>query len=87
VGFYPAGQESAEKKWGQQLIIIAGNMGFVVIFAFFFVHLYLGTIGSSGSVSATISGWVTRAWLKKQNPNWLKEMEHEGKLAIYGGKK
>ena len=62
-------------------------LGFVIIFAFFFVHLYLGTIGSPGSVSAMISGWVTRAWLKKQHHKWLKEMEHEGKLEVYGEKK
>ena len=57
-------------------------LGFVIIFAFFFVHLYLGTIGSPGSVSAMISGWVTRAWLKKQHPKWLKEMERERKLIV-----
>jgi formate dehydrogenase subunit gamma len=62
-------------------------LGFVVIFAFFFVHLYLGTIGSPGSVSAMISGWVTRAWLKKQHAKWLKEMEHAGKLEVYGEEK
>jgi formate dehydrogenase subunit gamma len=62
-------------------------LGFVIIFAFFFVHLYLGTIGSPGSVSAMISGWVTRAWLKKQHPKWLKEMEHQGTLIVSEGKK
>ena len=36
-------------------------LGFVVIFAFFFVHLYLGTIGSPGSLPAMLHGWVTRA--------------------------
>jgi formate dehydrogenase subunit gamma len=30
-----------------------------------------------------LSGWVTRAWLKKQHPKWLKEMEHEGQLVVY----
>lgn len=59
-------------------------LGFVVIFAFFFVHLYLGTIGSPGSLPAMTSGWVTRAWLMKQHPKWLKEMEHEGRLVVYG---
>jgi formate dehydrogenase subunit gamma len=60
-------------------------LGFVVIFAFFFVHLYLGTIGNPGTVQAMISGWVTRNWLKKQHPKWLKEMEHEGTLIVYNG--
>ncbi len=59
-------------------------LGFVVIFPFFFVHLYLGTIGSPGSLPAMTSGWVTRAWLMKQHPKWLKEMEHKGKLVVYG---
>lgn len=61
--------------------------GFLVIFAFFFVHLYLGTIGSPGSLPAMLSGWVTRAWLKKQHPKWLKEMEHKGTLEVYGEEK
>ena len=59
-------------------------LGFVVIFAFFFVHLYLGTIGSPGSAPAMFTGWVTRAWLKKQHPKWLKEMEEEGTLVVSG---
>jgi formate dehydrogenase subunit gamma len=62
-------------------------LGFLVIFAFFFVHLYLGTIGNPGTIQAMISGWVTRNWLKKQHPKWLKEMEHEGTLIVYDGEK
>ncbi|NPU86463.1 MAG: formate dehydrogenase subunit gamma, partial [Syntrophaceae bacterium] len=33
------------------------------------------------------TGWVTRAWLMKQHPKWLKEMEHEGKLVVSGEEK
>lgn len=62
-------------------------LGFVTIFAFFFVHLYLGTIGSPGSAPAMFSGWVTRAWVKKQHPKWLKEMEEHGTLVVYGEEK
>ena len=79
--YFPLGMELL--RWAYPLHVL----GFVAIFAFFFVHLYLGTIGSPGSVSAMISGWVTRAWLKKQHPKWLKEMEHEGKLIVYGDEK
>jgi len=61
-------------------------LGFLVIFAFFFVHLYLGTIGNPGTVQAMFTGWVTRAWLKKQHPGWLREMEHEGTLTVSNGK-
>ena len=60
---------------------------FVIIFSLFFVHLYLGIIGSPGSASAMISGWVTRAWVKKQHPKWFAEMEHEGTLIVSEGKK
>lgn len=62
-------------------------LGFVVIFAFFFVHVYLATIGSPGSLPAMLDGWVTRAWLKKQHPKWLHEMEEAGKLVVYGAEK
>lgn len=56
--------------------------GFVVIFAFFFVHLYLGTIGNPGSVSAMISGKMELPVLRMLHPKWVKEMEHEGKLIV-----
>ncbi len=62
-------------------------LGFAVIFPFFFVHLYLGTIGSPGSAPAMFTGWVTRAWLKKQHPKWLKEMEEKGTLVVSGEEK
>lgn len=62
-------------------------LGFVVIFAFFFVHLYLGTIGSPGSLPAMLHGWVTRAWLVKQHAKWLHEMEEAGTLEVYGEEK
>jgi formate dehydrogenase subunit gamma len=58
-------------------------LGFVVIFAFFFVHLYLGTIGNPGSVSAMISGRMEKPVLKMLHPKWLKEMEHKGTLIVY----
>ena len=62
-------------------------LGFVAIFAFFFVHLYLGTIGNPGTVPAMITGWMDRAVLKKQHPGWLKEMEHNGTLIVSGEEK
>ena len=80
-GYFPLGAELL--RWTYVLHVL----GFVVIFAFFFVHLYLGTIGNPGTVQAMITGWVTRNWLKKQHPKWLKEMEHEGTLVVSDGKK
>ena len=62
-------------------------LGFVAIFAFFFIHLYLGTIGNPGSVSAMISGKMELPVLRMLHPKWVKEMEHEGKLMIAKDKK
>jgi formate dehydrogenase subunit gamma len=56
--------------------------GFMVIFAFFFVHLYLGTIGNPGSVSAMIGGYMEKPVLRMLHPKWYKEMEHEGTLIV-----
>jgi formate dehydrogenase subunit gamma len=33
------------------------------------------------------TGWVTRGWARKQHPKWLKEMEHQGTLIVYGEEK
>jgi formate dehydrogenase subunit gamma len=30
---------------------------------------------------------VTKAWVKKQHPKWLKEMEEDGTLVVYGEEK
>jgi len=81
--WYPTILPAALMDW----VYVLHALGFVVIFAFFFVHLYLGTIGNPGTVQAMITGWVTRNWLKKQHPKWLKEMEHEGTLVVYDGDK
>jgi formate dehydrogenase subunit gamma len=67
-----------------RLMYVLHALGFVVIFGFFFVHLYLVTIGAPGSAPAMFTGWVTRAWVKKQHPKWLKEMEKDGTLVVYG---
>ena len=80
-GYFPLGIDPL--RWTYTLHVL----GFLVIFAFFFVHLYLGTVGNPGTVQAMISGWVTRNWVKKQHPKWLKEMEHEGTLIVSDGKK
>ena len=77
--FQPAWLSMGMLRWAYPLHALS----FVVFFAFFFVHLYLGTIGNPGTVSAMISGWCTRAWVKKQHPGWLKEMEKSGKLVMY----
>jgi formate dehydrogenase subunit gamma len=70
-----------------RLMYFLHALGFLVIFPFFFIHLYLGTIGVPGSFPAIITGYVTRAWCEKQCPKWLREMEEEGKLEVYGEEK
>jgi len=78
--FQPAFLSMELIRWAYPLHALS----FVVLFAFFFVHLYLGTIGNPGTVSAMISGYCTRAWAKKQHPKWLKELEKAGNLEVYG---
>ena len=80
-GYFPLGAELL--RW----VYVLHALGFLVIFAFFFVHLYLGTIGNPGSVSAMISGKMEKPVLKMLHPKWLKEMEHEGTLIVSDGKK
>jgi len=70
-----------------RLMYLLHAAGFVAIFAFFFIHLYLGTVGSPGSLPAMMTGWVSRAWLKKQHPKWLHEMVEKGTLVVYGEEK
>jgi formate dehydrogenase subunit gamma len=65
----------------------AHALGFVVLFAFFFVHLYLGTIGNPGTLSAMINGTCTKAWARKQHPGWLKEMEEADRFEPWGEQK
>ena len=67
-----------------RVMYVLHALGYVVIFGFFFVHLYLATIGAPGSAPAMFTGWVTRGWVKKQHPKWLKEMEKEGTLVVSG---
>jgi formate dehydrogenase subunit gamma len=79
--YFPFGMELF--RWLYPLHVV----GFVVIFAFFFIHLYLGTIGNPGSVQAMLTGYMEKPVLKMLHPKWLKEMEHEGKLIVYNDKK
>jgi formate dehydrogenase subunit gamma len=81
--WYPEKLGSDLMDW----VYVLHVLGFVVIFAFFFVHLYLGTIGNPGSVSAMISGKMELPVLRMLHPKWVKEMEHEGKLMIADDKK
>ena len=50
----------------------------VLLGAFIVVHMYLGTIGNPGTVSAMITGEVTRSWCKTHCPRWLAERDKKG---------
>jgi formate dehydrogenase subunit gamma len=69
--WFPLGFETGLVR----IMFVLHALGFVLIFPFFFIHLYLATIGVPGSAPAMFSGWVTRAWAKTNHPKWLKEME------------
>ncbi|MFA5284180.1 MAG: formate dehydrogenase subunit gamma, partial [Smithellaceae bacterium] len=81
--WFPTALPTGLVRWMYPLHVL----GFVAIFAFFFVHLYLGTIGNPGSVDAMITGWMDKKVLTMLHPKWVKEMEHEGKLLVYGEEK
>jgi formate dehydrogenase subunit gamma len=70
-----------------RIMYVLHALGFVLIFPFFFVHLYLVTIGAPGSAPAMFTGWVSRGWVKKQHPKWLKEKEKDGTLVVFDEKK
>jgi len=76
--WYPHLLPAAIMDW----VYVLHVFGFVVIFAFFFVHLYLGTIGNPGSVSAMISGKMELPVARMLHPKWVKELEREGKLSV-----
>jgi formate dehydrogenase subunit gamma len=44
---------------------------FIILALFILVHISLGTIGNPGSVSAILSGRVTKAWAKTHRPKWI----------------
>lgn len=54
-------------------IMALHSFGVLVIGAFAMVHIYLGTIGTSGSLSAMTRGEVTEAWAKTHMTGWYNE--------------
>ena len=42
----------------------------VVLAAFIMIHIYLGTAGNPGTVSAMITGYVSKAWCQTHCPRW-----------------
>ncbi len=60
-----------------QFAYMCHAMGVMVLGAFIVIHMYLGTAGNPGTVSAMITGEVTRAWCETHCPRWL--ADHDGK--------
>jgi formate dehydrogenase subunit gamma len=58
------------------LVQFAGALHVLVMITmalFIIIHIYLGTIGNPGSVSAILSGKVSRAWARTHRPRWLEK--------------
>jgi formate dehydrogenase subunit gamma len=47
----------------------------VALGSFIVIHIYLGTAGNPGTVSAMLTGWVTRPWCETHCPRWLEERD------------
>jgi formate dehydrogenase subunit gamma len=54
--------------------IVVHELMFIAAGAFFVVHLYMGTLGMPGTLSALATGKVTAAWAKAHHPKWYREM-------------
>ena len=48
----------------------------VLLGAFIVVHIYLGTAGNPGTVSAMLTGYVSRAWCETHCPRWLADRDN-----------
>jgi formate dehydrogenase subunit gamma len=53
--------------------------GVMVVGGFSMVHIYLGTIGTTGSAGAMLDGKVTEAWAKTHMAGWYKETKGKRK--------
>ncbi|WP_455365677.1 formate dehydrogenase subunit gamma, partial [Kaarinaea lacus] len=54
---------------------IIHSISSVVVIAFFFVHLYLATIGVEGSFDAMVSGNVPEEFAKQHHDLWYEELK------------
>lgn len=56
-------------------------MAVVVLGAFIMIHIYLGTVGNPGTVSAMITGWVSKAWCETHCPRWFAQRNKKPEAA------
>ncbi len=59
----------------------------LVLSAFAFGHIYLGTLGSEGAFEGMISGEVDEAWAKQHHDLWYEETRGQGEVAAGGEEK
>lgn len=49
----------------------------LVLVAFAFGHIYIGTIGTEGALEGMVTGQVDTAWAEQHHDLWLKQLEQE----------
>jgi formate dehydrogenase subunit gamma len=52
----------------------------LVLIAFSFGHIYIGTAGTEGALEGMTTGKVDKAWAKQHHDLWLEELEKKEKL-------
>jgi len=58
-----------------QLSLIIHGIGAVLFFAGSFGHIYIGTIGSEGSIESMTTGHVDENWAKTHHDRWYEEVK------------
>ncbi len=49
----------------------------LVLIAFSFGHIYIGTVGTEGALEGMVTGQVDTAWAKQHHDLWLQEVEQQ----------
>jgi len=54
----------------------------LVLIAFSFGHIYIGTVGTEGALEGMVTGQVDTAWAKQHHDLWLQDVEQKAKEKI-----
>ena len=71
---FPNFQQSRE--W-LQLAHVVHTIAAVVVMAFFFVHLYLATVGVEGALESMVNGHVDANWAKQHHDLWYEQVKDQ----------
>lgn len=52
----------------------------LLLIAFAFGHIYIGTVGTEGALEGMVTGQVDTAWAQQHHDLWLKELKQQGKV-------